>query len=288
MICLVLALAQEAALETRKVGIMSEGVRLVAEVIRLKEHAGKKLPTVILAHGWGGTAAGLKSQATDFARAGYLSVAFDYRGWGESDGRIVRKAPDAAPEVLREYVDPLEQTQDFMNVIHWAVGEAEVDPARIGLWGSSYSGGHVVYVAARDPRVKCTVSQVAAFDSRWASLLPATRLEATRRARGELGYPKPGVKAFGNLTGAPILDKLVRYAPVEDVATAKDCAMLFIDAGREELFNTAEHGKLAHERAKGPKKYVEIPDITHYGIYDKAREQATKLAIEWYDAHLNK
>ena len=42
----------------------------------------------------------------------------------------------------------------LLNAIHWVVGEPQCDAERIGLWGSSYSGGHVVYAAARDPRVK--------------------------------------------------------------------------------------------------------------------------------------
>ena len=49
---------------------------------------------------------------------------------------------------------------------------------------------------------------------------------------------------------------------------------------------TRDHAILAHERAKGVKKLVTIPGITHYGIYDEARDQAQKLAIEWYDEHL--
>ena len=46
------------------------------------------------------------------------------------------------------------------------------------------------------------------------------------------------------------------------------------------------HGIKAHERAKGPKKLVTIPNITHYGVYREAREQCQKLAVEWFDTHL--
>jgi len=52
------------------------------------------------------------------------------------------------------------------------------------------------------------------------------------------------------------------------------------------VFDNNEHGKKAYERAKGPKKLVTIPKISHYGIYSLARPQARKLAIEWYDLHL--
>src|SRR5579871_2128944 len=109
----------------RTANVMSEGVRLSAELYALKENAGKRLPTVILCHGWGGTAAQLRREALDFARAGYLAITFDYRGWGASDARVILTA--AAParkeggrftaevQEVREVVDPFEQTDDVFN-----------------------------------------------------------------------------------------------------------------------------------------------------------------------------
>ena len=73
--------------------IISEGVRLHAELFSLKSLAGKPLPTIIQAHGWGGVAASFRWDALALANAGYLVIDFDYRGWGQSDGRIVLKAP---------------------------------------------------------------------------------------------------------------------------------------------------------------------------------------------------
>ena len=289
-------------IDFRTANIMSEGVRLQAELFSLKTLAGKPLPTVIMAHGWGGTAANFRRDAVDLANAGYLVVTFDYRGWGGSDGRIVLVAPPekregrrfaAQVEELREYIDPIEQTTDWFNVINWAMGEPMVDKNRIGLRGSSYSGGHVFYVAARDPRVKAIVSQVGAFDSRWVVTGEAeskiTFDEATKRARGEIGYPEPRAKVVGNLIGAPIRDKLLHYAPVEEAAKVKDVAALFIVAEKEELFDNNAHAKLAHDRMPGTKKkYVVMPGIQHYGIYTQLRDQAIKLAIEWFDQYLKK
>ena len=64
----------------RKADIYSEGTRMSAEVYAPKSAGAKKLPAILMAHGWGGTAAVLRSDAVVFARAGYLVVAFDYRG----------------------------------------------------------------------------------------------------------------------------------------------------------------------------------------------------------------
>ena len=294
-------------IDFRSANIMSEGVRLHAELFSLKTLAGKRLPTVLMAHGWGGTAAAFRRDAIEMAAAGYFVITFDYRGWGESDSRVILTNPAPAKrdglkftaEVVevREVVDPLDMVTDWFNAIHWAMGEPMADKNRIGLRGSSYSGGHVVYVAARDPRVKAIVSQVGSLDSRPKAIALAGGVpdqvkmaydEATKRARGELGYPAPRARVIGNLQGAPIRDKLLLYAPVEDAAKLKTCAALFIVAEKEELFDNNDHAKVAYDRMTGPKKYVVVPGITHYGIYTTARDQAIKLSIEWFDQYLKK
>ncbi len=284
----------------RKATIISEGTPMAAEVYAPKNPASDKLPTIVMAHGWGGVAAHLRPDAVAFARAGYLVVTFDYRGWGASESRLIPVSPASAKDddgtftaevkEVREVVDPIDQTTDLANAVSWVYGEPQCDPEKIGLWGSSYSGGHVVYVAARDPRVKATVSQVPALDSRQVVLEGGERQktfdEAAARTHGDLGYPPPGARVIGNLRGAPIREKLMQYAPVEDVDRADQCAMLFVLAENEELFDNKDHGILAHQRAKGPKKLVIVPDIKHYGIYLQARGKAQQLAIDWYDEHL--
>ena len=281
----------------RRARILSEGTGMAAEVYSPKSSEGVKLPTVIMCHGWGGTASGLRREAVDIARAGYLVVVFDYRGWGESDSRLILTSPapgekhnhtfTAEVREVREVVDPLDMARDLLNAIHWVHGDPQVDTSRIGLWGSSYSGGHVVWAAARDHRIKALVSQVGGMDSRpLAKALNAFDV-ATKRTRGEIGYPAPRVQEVGKLFGGPIVEKMIDYAPVEDAAKVPThCAQLYIVAANEELFDNRENGIKAHALARGPKKLVSIPAITHYGVYREAREQATKLAIAWFDEHL--
>jgi dienelactone hydrolase len=281
----------------RSENILSDGTRMAAELFAPKDAGDKKLPTIVMSHGWGGTAASLRPDAVVFARAGYLVVAFDYRGWGNSDSRLVLagKKPQKQEGALvvevkevREVVDPIDQTTDILNAINWVAGDRQCDPDRIGLWGSSFSGGHVVYVAARDPRVKAFVSQVGSMDGRWVlgpQMREMTFAAGAARTRGQIEHPKPREK-FGSLTGAPLIEKFIGYAPIEDIGRCGKCAKLFIIAEKEELFDNREHAILAHERATGVKKLVSIPDIKHYGIYNEARGRAQQEALAWFDEHL--
>lgn len=278
--------------------IVSEGTRMAADRIYPKSSAGKKLPCILMAHGWGGNKLALRPDAVVLARSGYFVAAFDYRGWGESDSRLIlaSKAPDHKPgepftatvREVREVVDPLDFGADWLNAIHWAAGESMCDINRLGLWGSSFSGGLVVWAAARDSRVKAIHSQVPSLDGR--GLVDANRArffeESTRRARGEIGYPAPLAKEIGNLRGAPIRSRFADFMPVEDMHRAPHCAMQFVIAEKEELFDNRDHGIKAHQRTKGPKRLVSLPNITHYGIYFEARKQAQQLAVEWFDQYL--
>src|SRR5689334_798485 len=104
----------------RRADILSEGTRMAAEVFAPRKNpASARLPTIVMSHGWGGTAAALRPDAIAFARVGYFVVAFDYRGWGASDGRLILAGtkPEkrdgkliAEVKEVREVVDPIDQT----------------------------------------------------------------------------------------------------------------------------------------------------------------------------------
>lgn len=294
------AFAQEPAppaasdVTVRKATIWSEGTRMAAQIFAPSAAVEKKLPTIIMAHGWGGTAAMLRDDALAIAKAGYLVVAFDYRGWGDSDSRVILTAPEPAErsgrrftaEVmeLREIVDPLAEAADWLNAIHWVQAEPQSDPGRLGLWGTSFAGGLVVWVAGHDHRVKAVHSQVGPLDFRGFERIAYD--EGTRRARGELGYPQPGAVVVGHLHGAPISDHFLPYSPADAMSLAPDCAIQLVLAGNEELFDNRTVIS-AYDSFKGTKKkMVIIPDITHYGIYGTARLQAQTLALEWFDTYL--
>src|SRR5271155_4142536 len=103
-----------------------------------------KFPTIVMAHGFSAVKEMyLDRFAEAFAAAGLSAVVFDNRNFGASDGEP------------RQEIDPWMQVRDYRDAITFAETLPETDAARIGIWGSSYSGGHVLVVGAIDRRVKC-------------------------------------------------------------------------------------------------------------------------------------
>lgn len=287
-------------IESRMVDIWSDGTRLSGNLFfpeNIKE--GDKLPAVILCHGWGGLRAHLnQAYAPHIAAAGYVVMTFDYRGWGESDCRLIlkQKMPDwdkngeavVRVQAVRTLVDPIDQTEDIINCINFIVGEPNVNMEQIGLWGTSYGGGHVLYVATHDDRVKCIVSQVPSMDSRGIPLYlkRSPKKENTQRARGEIDPVPQGFTAF-NLPGTPYVSRMANYAPVEFAGQLK-IPMLVIVAEKEELMDNRVHGLLAYDRAKEnvPARYEVMKGLTHFDIYAKGRMKAIDMAVEWFNEHL--
>jgi dienelactone hydrolase len=108
---------------------------------------------VVLAHGW----TGVREQRLDafaerFAGGGLAALVFDYRHFGASDGEP------------RSLLDIRRQLADWRAAVAYARGLDGIDPGRIALWGSSFSGGHVIEVAAQDPRIAAVVAQVPFVD----------------------------------------------------------------------------------------------------------------------------
>ena len=115
----------------------------------LPENSTGRVPTIVMAHGFSAVKEMyLDRFAEAFANAGLASIVFDNRNFGASDGEP------------RQEIDPWWQVRDYRDAITYAETLESVDPERIGIWGSSYSGGHVLVVGAIDRRVKCVVSQV--------------------------------------------------------------------------------------------------------------------------------
>ncbi len=154
-----------------EVAFLSDGVHCGAWHLRAttSEHAidGSR-PCVVMAHGFGGTRdTGLLDYAEGFADAGLDVLVFDYRGFGTSDGST------------RQRISYRHQREDYHAAIAAARALPGVDPDRIVLWGTSYSGGHVVPVAVADGRIAAIVSLTPAMDG-LAALLAIARAHPTK------------------------------------------------------------------------------------------------------------
>lgn len=128
--------------------LLSEGRTLRGWLYR-PEGEKDKYPAIIMAHGL----SGVKEQYLDryaevFVTAGFGVILYDHANFGTSDG------------IPRQEADPVLQRRGYRDAISFAQTVSWIDPQRIGLWGTSYSGGHVLEVSALDRRVRCVVSQV--------------------------------------------------------------------------------------------------------------------------------
>ncbi len=295
--CLVACLTASAAdaQSRRGVTIWSEGTRLAGD-LWFPPVLAAPAPAILMSHGWGGERGHLnRAYAPHFARAGFIVLTIDYRGWGGSDSRLVLAEPQpragadgvatARVRLIREVVDPQDQLLDITNAFAFLVGEPEVDAARIGVWGTSYSGGLAIAFAAREPRVAAVVAQVGFMG---ASGTPPDRgrRRATEKARGIIDPVPQGIDEIPGLRGTPDLAKMVGWRPLDEAARIQ-APTLIIDVEDEELFDRTANGRAVYDivRARMTADYVLYPG-RHYDIYGRHLSAARARAADWFIAHL--
>jgi dienelactone hydrolase len=105
-------------------------------------------PLLVMAHGLGAVRTmRLDAYAERFSAAGYACLVFDYRNFGDSEGRP------------RQLLDIGMQLADWAAAVAHARTLEGIDHDRIGVWGTSFGGGHVIATAARVPGIKAAVAQ---------------------------------------------------------------------------------------------------------------------------------
>jgi len=121
----------------------------------LPEELSTPVPCVVMGNGFGGTKDMLEEQyAVPYREARFAVLAFDYRHVGESDGEP------------RQLLWIPYQLEDYTGAVAYVRSRKEIDPARVALWGTSLSGGHVIVTAAKDHNVACAVAQCPGLDGR--------------------------------------------------------------------------------------------------------------------------
>ena len=268
-------------------------------------------PVIVMAHGFSAVKEmHLDRFAEAFATAGLGALAFDHRGFGASDGKV------------RQEVDPDQQIRDWRDAISFAETLDGVDPERIGIWGTSYSGGHALAIAATDRRVKGVVAQVPMVNGpanarrliRADLLAPTQRLiEADRRARrggappallpvvsadpaGPAALPTADSHAWFTETAAArapawrnevtvrSLDLFLGYDPSSLVALISPTPLLMI-VGLADHLTPADLALAAYERALQPKRLVTLRG-GHFDAYGDDFTIASMAAIDWFCTHL--
>jgi uncharacterized protein len=271
--------------------------------------AGRRAPAVLLAHGFSAVKEmGLAAYAECFAAAGFITLAFDYRYFGASGGEP------------RGQLFATEQIEDVRNALTWLEDQPGVDPERLGLWGTSFGGGIVIYTASFDRRVKAVVAQVASLmnpvarqamnPARWESVGALLLHDRRERYRTGVVTYLPIVGPEGTPCAVPGQDNYDGYlalaadAPawqnqitLESVGAFRefDAASalpllaptpLLMIAGERDALAPLETVRAGYARAGEPKALQVLP-ITHFEVYREPwRSQAATTASEWFTQHL--
>jgi dienelactone hydrolase len=279
---------------------LSDGI-----ILTLHSPVGRtKKPVIILCHGFCGIREILLPDfAEAFTHAGFSTITFDYRGFGDSGGERGRLVPAM-------------QIDDIISVVNWAKEQSTIDAQRIGLWGTSFGGCHVFGVAARDPGIKCIISQLAFADGeeivtgkmndteKEAFLLTLDKMAEKQKNTGKemfVGVSKvlndSESKSFfeKNRTQYPKMDikipfltvrETLRYKPALNASLVM-CPTLVIIAGQDTV-NPPKQGRLLFNAvgAKEKKLYEEI-DARHYDIYTGDHfKHVIDIQTEWFKTHL--
>lgn len=298
-----------AEISAEHVSFTSQGVKCAADIFLPDEVAvGTRRPGIVIGHGFSGTKDGLVPVAKFFAAAGYVSMTFDYRCWGESDGEP------------RNQIFPLWEAEDYRNAISYLEQRPEVQADRIAIWGTSYSGGLVIWVGAHDRRARAVISQVPVVDGwRWMRSLRTyeewvdlrDRLDADRQRRyaGEMSelvpvnghgifcaMPIDSVMAAGMRAangGAPTLriplesvEKVIEFRPISVIDKIAPRPLLVIGTRGFDTMHPIEQILEAFDAAHEPKRFAGL-DYDQVGLYgDPGQTEALELVLSFLGEHL--
>jgi len=286
-------------------GLQCSGLLYVPNNLKV----GQKVPAIVMAHGLSAVKEQvLPDVAERFVAAGFVTMVFDYRFFGDSEGEP------------RNQLFPLEMVEDYRNAITWVSGQTEVDPQRIGIWGTSNSGGLVLYVGTFDKRLKAVVAQVPAIfnPAYWHAMNPAkwnSDGEFLRRDRieryktGVVNYVKvvapegqpcvlPGKEAYDFFMSTPVtapnwrnqltvesLEKMREFDPVGSIHLISPTPLLLIPAENDGLI-PLDAIKAIYEKVLEPEAISILP-IKHFEIYyEPWLSKAADAAINWFKKHL--
>jgi dienelactone hydrolase len=262
---------------------------------------GAARPAVVLAPGWGETAATLDAYAGELAAQGMVALIVDYRGWGRSGAHLYLGEPlamydkmrfsEQTPKIVfrRGRLDPDHQVQDLRNAITFLQSLPGVDRSKIGILGADIGGGHVVSVMSMDTRAKVGVAVTPLIYGQGEdekSFIPdaATQAELIKLAR-EGAPPKTEAAARARNKQEERL-ALREYKPFWRLdAVPQTAAVRFIVAETDDEIDNMVHARAAARELKGSSDVKSLPGALHQ-LTSAQTAEAAKLAAEWFRQRL--
>lgn len=293
-------------MRTERVSFRSAGGQRLAGLLRLPDGGSTPLPVLVQGPGWLGLA-----DAPHYARLhqdltarGYAILAFDHRGFGDSEGEP-------------GWILPEQQIEDVGAACDLAGSLSQVDGARLGLLGVGGTGaGNAIVAACRDPRVRCVVAFHVVADGadwlrrmrtveEWAAFQERVTADRDARAAGRPGEridPREELmvqsderrgSAAKRATDAGLVagfhlasaDALLRYRPIDEVTADRPRALLVLTVAGDTV-TPEDHARMVYARAGAPKRLVLLEGTAHYRAQVDLGVEIADEIVSWCDRHL--
>jgi alpha-beta hydrolase superfamily lysophospholipase len=288
----------------KNVEFYSEG-SLVKGILYLPDNykENEKMPAILLCHGFAGVKELLlPNYAEEFCKHGFVALTFDYRGFGESEGQPGKLSPPA-------------QITDIRNAITFLQTLPEVDPDKLGLWGTSFGGANAIAAAGLDKRIKCLSIQLAFGDGERVitgnlstgekEKLNTTIMKIWSRAVTQNKMMQvPIHKVLNDEQSIEFYNKTVDKHPELNIKIPFLTIMetmehkpekyletihipILIMAAENDRVNPKEESEILYQKANEPKELHIVKGASHYEIYEGEffKEVAAKQ-LAWFNKYL--
>lgn len=299
-------------MEPTRVIFNSDGLTLVGHLRVPAAGGGARRPALVFT----GPFTGVKEQVTGLyasrlAERGYVTLAFDHRNFGESEG---------AP---RQHENGAGKLNDLMAATSLLATHPAVDPARLGICGICLGGGYALRYAAFDPRIKAAVLVAGGYNDPHAmqqgmgvagyrqTLLGFAETAQRQYQTGEVEYlaavsndETPCIMGghepwdyYGTARSTSphwvnrVTALSIRELITADLALGADfispTPVLFVH-GRTDAYCSPEGAQATYDRCGQPKKIVWLDASLHIDLYDNEQYvgPAVDHAVRWFEKYL--
>lgn len=262
-----------------------------------------KYPAIVLCHGFAGfKEVLLPAYAEAFAKAGYIVLNFDYRGFGESEGERGRLVPKL-------------QIEDIHAATGYVASLNFVDSAKIGLWGTSYGGANAIIAAAQNDLVKCLSVQLTfangervitgdmseeekekffgMIDKMLAKkektgkemMVPLHKVLTDEQSKGFYERYSKEYDAFDIKIPFLTVNETISHKPENYIGDLK--IPVLITASDTDSVNPVEESHILYEKANQPKELMVLEGVSHYECYEgEPLKKILAKQIAWFDEYI--